>query len=105
MSSPAPASGRPAAAGSTLRVAVLGLGEAGSIFAAGIAAGPADVRGFDPADVATPAGVSVADSKRHGRSEGGPSEGGKRDWNRGNGQATVPWKICRPNAASYADDC
>ena len=57
MSSPAPA-----AEGNTLRVAVLGLGEAGSIFAAGIAAGPADVRGFDPADVATPAGVSVTDS-------------------------------------------
>ena len=51
MSSPAPA-----ADGHTLCVAVLGLGEAGSIFAAGIAAGPADVRGFDPADVATPAG-------------------------------------------------
>lgn len=59
---PSPVPGHPAADGSTLRVAVLGLGEAGSIFAAGIAAGPADVRGFDPADVAAPAGVSVADS-------------------------------------------
>ena len=39
-------------------VAVLGLGEAGSIFAAGLAAGGADVRGFDPADVGVPPGVT-----------------------------------------------
>ena len=38
----------------TVNVAVLGLGEAGSAFAAGIAAGGAEVRGFDPAGVATP---------------------------------------------------
>lgn len=41
-----------------LNVAVLGLGEAGSIFAAGLAAGGTDVRGFDPADVAAPPGVA-----------------------------------------------
>src|SRR5258708_33494622 len=46
--------------GSALRVGVLGLGEAGSIFAAGLAAAAAgEVRGFDPADVPAPAGVSV----------------------------------------------
>jgi 3-hydroxyisobutyrate dehydrogenase-like beta-hydroxyacid dehydrogenase len=41
-----------------LCVAVLGLGEAGSIVAAGIAARAREVRGFDPADVADPPGVS-----------------------------------------------
>lgn len=45
--------------GSAPRVAVLGLGEAGSVFASGIAAAGAEVRGFDPADVAVPPGVSV----------------------------------------------
>ena len=39
-------------------VAVLGLGEAGSIFAAGLAAGGAGVRGFDQADVGVPPGVT-----------------------------------------------
>jgi 3-hydroxyisobutyrate dehydrogenase-like beta-hydroxyacid dehydrogenase len=39
-------------------IAVLGLGEAGSIFAAGLAAGGAGVRGFDPADVRVPPGVT-----------------------------------------------
>jgi 3-hydroxyisobutyrate dehydrogenase-like beta-hydroxyacid dehydrogenase len=46
-------------AGNALRVGVLGLGEAGSIFAAGLAAAAGEVRGFDPADVPAPAGVSV----------------------------------------------
>ena len=41
----------------SVQVAVLGLGEAGSAFAAGMAAGGAGVRGFDPAGVATPPGV------------------------------------------------
>lgn len=47
--------GQPAAA--ALSIGVFGLGEAGSLFAADLAAVGARVRGFDPADVATPAGV------------------------------------------------
>lgn len=49
-------------AASPLRAGVLGLGEAGSIFASGIAGaeGGPEVRGFDPADVPDPAGVSRA---------------------------------------------
>lgn len=43
------------------RVAVFGLGEAGSLFAADLAAAGATVRGFDPAEVATPAGVVRCD--------------------------------------------
>ena len=39
------------------RVAVFGLGEAGSLFAADLVAAGASVRGYDPADVATPDGV------------------------------------------------
>src|ERR1700759_3031742 len=39
-------------------VGVLGLGEAGSAFAAGMVANGAGVRGFDPADVAVPPGVT-----------------------------------------------
>jgi 3-hydroxyisobutyrate dehydrogenase-like beta-hydroxyacid dehydrogenase len=39
-------------------VAVLGLGEAGSAFAAGMLAHGAEVRGFDPAEVVVPAGVA-----------------------------------------------
>jgi 3-hydroxyisobutyrate dehydrogenase-like beta-hydroxyacid dehydrogenase len=42
---------------STLRIGVLGLGEAGSRFASGLAATAGEVRGFDPADVPTPDGV------------------------------------------------
>jgi len=42
------------------RVGVLGLGEAGSIFASGIAQAAGEVRGFDPADVPDPAGVDRA---------------------------------------------
>jgi 3-hydroxyisobutyrate dehydrogenase-like beta-hydroxyacid dehydrogenase len=38
-------------------VAVLGLGEAGSLIAADLVSAGATVRGYDPADVATPAGV------------------------------------------------
>ncbi len=48
--------------GSTLRIGVLGLGEAGSIFASGLAAAAGEVRGFDPADVPAPAGVSITDT-------------------------------------------
>jgi 3-hydroxyisobutyrate dehydrogenase-like beta-hydroxyacid dehydrogenase len=48
--------------GDALRVGVLGLGEAGSAFASGIAARTGEVRGFDPAEVAVPPGVSVVDS-------------------------------------------
>jgi hypothetical protein len=40
-----------------LQLTVLGLGEAGAIFAAGIAARSGGVRGFDPADVGDPPGV------------------------------------------------
>lgn len=40
-----------------MRIAVFGLGEAGSLIAADLAAAGADVRGFDPADVPTPPGV------------------------------------------------
>jgi 3-hydroxyisobutyrate dehydrogenase-like beta-hydroxyacid dehydrogenase len=42
----------------SVRVAVLGLGEAGSAFAAGMVAHGAEVRGFDPANVIVPAGVA-----------------------------------------------
>lgn len=51
-----------------MRVAILGLGEAGSLYSAGFLASGWQVSGFDPADVATPAGVdrfdSVADAVR-----------------------------------------
>jgi 3-hydroxyisobutyrate dehydrogenase-like beta-hydroxyacid dehydrogenase len=40
------------------RIAVLGLGEAGSALAAGLVAAGVDVHGFDPGDVATPQGVT-----------------------------------------------
>jgi 3-hydroxyisobutyrate dehydrogenase len=40
-----------------VRVAVLGLGEAGSLFAADLVAGGVEVSAFDPAPVPTPAGV------------------------------------------------
>jgi 3-hydroxyisobutyrate dehydrogenase-like beta-hydroxyacid dehydrogenase len=42
----------------SVQVAVLGLGEAGSAFAGGMAANGAEVRGFDPADVTIPPGVT-----------------------------------------------
>jgi phosphoglycerate dehydrogenase-like enzyme len=42
----------------SVTVGVLGLGEAGSAFAAGMVAHGAEVRGFDPADVTVPAGVT-----------------------------------------------
>jgi 3-hydroxyisobutyrate dehydrogenase-like beta-hydroxyacid dehydrogenase len=49
-------------------VAVLGLGEAGSLIAADLVAAGATLRGYDPADVLTPAGVtregSEADAAR-----------------------------------------
>ena len=45
-----------------MRIGVFGLGEAGSLIAADLAAAGQEVTGFDPADVATPAGVTrVAD--------------------------------------------
>lgn len=40
-----------------MRVTVFGLGEAGSLIAADLAAGGVEVDGYDPADVATPEGV------------------------------------------------
>lgn len=40
-----------------MRLAVLGLGEAGTIYAQGFAGVGAEVTGFDPADIATPVGV------------------------------------------------
>lgn len=40
------------------RIAVFGLGEAGSLIAAGLAAAGADVTGYDPADVPTPTKVT-----------------------------------------------
>ncbi|MDY7102777.1 MAG: DUF1932 domain-containing protein [Actinomycetota bacterium] len=46
---------------SGLRIAVFGLGEAGSLFAADLAAAGAIVTGYDPADVATPEGVHRVD--------------------------------------------
>lgn len=45
-----------------MRVAVLGLGEAGAIYAQGLAERGADVVGFDPRAPGTPAGVSRASS-------------------------------------------
>jgi 3-hydroxyisobutyrate dehydrogenase-like beta-hydroxyacid dehydrogenase len=50
----------PAAPTSTLTVAVLGLGEAGSALAAGLAARGVQVRSFDPAAPEPPDGVSPA---------------------------------------------
>ncbi|MBB3049542.1 RraA family protein [Prauserella isguenensis] len=47
-----------------MRIAVLGLGEAGAIYAAGFVAAGATVIGFDPCDVPTPQGVSRAASAR-----------------------------------------
>jgi 3-hydroxyisobutyrate dehydrogenase-like beta-hydroxyacid dehydrogenase len=46
------------------RIAIFGLGEAGSLFAADLAAAGADVRGYDPADVGTPPGVERYDDPR-----------------------------------------
>ncbi len=43
-----------------MRICVFGLGEAGSLFAADLAAAGAEVIGFDPADIATPPGVKRA---------------------------------------------
>ena len=40
-----------------MRIGVFGLGEAGSLIAADLAAAGQDMTGYDPADVATPAGV------------------------------------------------
>lgn len=42
----------------TLQIGIFGLGEAGSLIAADLAAGGAVVRGYDPADVSTPRGVA-----------------------------------------------
>lgn len=47
---------------SPLRVAIFGIGEAGSAIATDLAAGDVEVTAFDPADVATPNGVERADS-------------------------------------------
>src|SRR6476661_6209546 len=51
-----------------MKVAVLGLGEAGSLYSSGFLAKGWEVTGFDPADTATPAGVlrfdDVADTVR-----------------------------------------
>ncbi len=47
-----------------MRVAVFGLGEAGSLFAADLAAEGHEVAGFDPAEVPTPAGVERFDDPR-----------------------------------------
>lgn len=44
-----------------MKVAILGLGEAGSLYAAGFLANGWEVGGFDPADTATPAGVTRFD--------------------------------------------
>jgi 3-hydroxyisobutyrate dehydrogenase len=48
----------------TLTVTVFGLGEAGSLIAADLAAAGATVRGYDPAGVATPTGVERFDDPR-----------------------------------------
>jgi len=45
-----------------MRITLFGLGEAGGAIAADLAAAGVDVHGFDPADVATPAGVRRHDS-------------------------------------------
>lgn len=45
-----------------MKIAVLGLGEAGAIYAGGLAERGADVVGFDPAAAETPAGVTRAAS-------------------------------------------
>ena len=46
------------------QITVFGLGEAGSLIAADLAAAGATVRGFDPAEVATPAGVERFDDPK-----------------------------------------
>ncbi len=46
------------------RVAVFGLGEAGSLIAADLAAAGVPVTGYDPANVGTPAGVDRVDAPR-----------------------------------------
>jgi 3-hydroxyisobutyrate dehydrogenase-like beta-hydroxyacid dehydrogenase len=48
----------------SVAVTVFGLGEAGSLIAADLAAAGATVRGYDPADVATPSGVERFDDPR-----------------------------------------
>jgi len=48
----------------TPTVAVFGLGEAGSLFAGDLVASGAEVHGYDPADVATPPGVTRHDDPR-----------------------------------------
>ena len=51
-------------AGRPHMIAVFGLGEAGSLIAADLAAGGADVSGYDPAPVGTPDGVKRFESPR-----------------------------------------
>ena len=48
---------------SPLRIAVLGIGEAGSAISSDLAAAGADVRGYDPKDVEYPAAVAVRTSE------------------------------------------
>jgi 4-hydroxy-4-methyl-2-oxoglutarate aldolase len=45
-----------------MRVSVLGLGEAGSLYAAGLVESGWTVTGYDPADIATPVGVTRTDT-------------------------------------------
>src|SRR2546430_16771386 len=45
-----------------MRVSVLGLGEAGSLYAAGLVERGWTVTGYDPADIATPVGVTRTDT-------------------------------------------
>jgi 3-hydroxyisobutyrate dehydrogenase-like beta-hydroxyacid dehydrogenase len=54
-----------------MRFTVFGLGEAGSLIAADLAAAGQQVRGFDPADVTTPAGVERCDDPQTAVAEAG----------------------------------
>lgn len=48
-----------------MKVAILGLGEAGTLYSAGFLSAGWDVSGFDPGDVATPPGVARHDVAAH----------------------------------------
>ena len=54
-----------------MRFTVFGLGEAGSLIAADLVAAGQQVRGFDPADVTTPAGVERCDDPQTAVAEAG----------------------------------
>ena len=61
-----------------MRFTVFGLGEAGGLIAADLAAAGQQVRGYDPADVTTPAGVERCDDPQSAVADAGVVLGAHR---------------------------